>query len=998
MSDKTLKLGLMAPLSGIVSLYGEEIVRAARIACDEVNEQGGVLGRPLQVVVEDDGSLPDTAVPAAEKLIHKHGCTALVGNLLSNSRISVMHRVAEPARIPLMNFSFHEGSILSRYFFNFAALPNQQIDKMIPYIVNHAGPKMFFAGNNYEWPRGSIDAAKRALLQAKGEVVGEEYFPLGSENFDELLMRVARSGADVFVPYAAGNDQLNLLTHFCEKGLKQKMSVVMGQYDEAMASQLKPEVRDGLYSSNTYFMSVDTPENRAYLKRLQALDGVTGIWPEGNGVLTNFGEGAYLCVKAFAAAVNHCDVDERENIVDALGSLKLRGPQGEVCMNPDTHHATVNSYLSVCDRDGRFSIVENFGCFPPVIPERYCDVDGDKGEVLSDVSYSVNDSHLMTEWRSKAEGAEESDIIYDILEVYQLLRRVDAAIITVSTSGVITYANEGASFQFGYPVAELIGLSVHLLVPPHFRAEHRKYFGMFMASDENRLLMNSRGEVMAYRKDGSFFPAAASISKIDGKNGKTAVVTIMDLTERKSNEDNLVHHATHDPLTGLPNRVLIKERLESAIERAQRSETFLAVLFVDLDRFKLVNDNYGHETGDTLLNEASERMLSAVRPGDTVGRFGGDEFVVICDQLTEPQIANKLAGRIVDVFKTPIKFEYGELYMTASVGLAVYDGAEESAESLLRKADTAMYHSKERGRDQWQFFCEEIGEQVKSQLDVTNGLHGAIERDEMFLHYQPIVEVDTREMVGVEALIRWKGADGFVSPEVFIPIAEMSGSILPIGTWVFEQSCKTLALWIARFGKEATPSMSINLSVRQLIEDDIVERFKEIIYRIAVPADKIILEVTETSLISDVEINLRNLTALNRLGIRIAIDDFGTGYSSMGQLKRFPVDNLKIDRSFVNGIENNENDYAISAAVIQMSKALGLKITAEGVETEAQFAILKGMGCHTVQGYLFSRPQGFEEITRLIEEGMSDESPFAASVDVMAQEGERKRKCQKVLS
>lgn len=968
MADRAFKLGLLAPLSGVVALYGEEIIRAARIAVDEVNQNGGVLGQPLELVVEDDGSIPDTAVPAAEKLAKEDGCIALIGCLLSNSRISVVNRVADPLKIPLLNFSFYEGSILSRYFFNFAALPNQQIDKMIPYMASHFGPKMFFAGNNYEWPRGSIDAAKKVLLSGKGEVVGEEYFEMGSEDFDDLLARVTRSGADVFVPYAAGMDQLNLLTRFYEKGLKERMAVVMGHYDEAMVQFLTPEVRENLFSSNTYFMAVDTKENQEYLRKLRQFDGVTALWPDGNGVLTNFGEGTYLCVKAFAQAVNSCGSANQEVIIDALAAVNLKGPQGNVSMNADTHHASVNSYLAKCNRDGKFSIVESFGCIPPEIPARYqhmLNIDnrtGCENDGVSDAKLDTTRHSQLNESR-----AELSTTDYDSHDMHRLLSLVDAAIVAVSEDGTITYVNEGTSLQFGYPIDELVGLSVHLLVPPHYRSEHKNHFNMFMSSDQNRILMSARGEITAYRKDGSFFPAEASISKFDSSAGKVAVVTIMDLTERKSNEQAILHDAMHDPLTGLPNRVLIKERLDRAVLRATRADTFLAVFFIDLDRFKLVNDNYGHEVGDTLLVKASERMLSVVRPGDTVGRFGGDEFVVICDQLSNLDIADTLAKRIVDIFKEPIKFEYGELFSTASVGVAVYQGGDETAESMLRKADTAMYYSKEMGRDQWQPYSEQIGAQVKSQLSVSNGLRSAIERDEMFLQYQPIIDVASRKMVGVEALIRWNGPDGVVRPDIFIPIAELNGTILPIGKWVFEQACLTLKRWINRFGEALTPYMSINLSARQLVDEDIVEQFIEITKSVGVPADKIVLEVTETSLVTDVEINLAKLTALNKLGIKIAIDDFGTGYSSMGQLKLFSVDILKIDKSFVDHIEQSEDDYAIAAAIIHMSRALGIAVTAEGVESEGQLQILEGLGCCNIQGYLFSRPQAVEGINGFLD-------------------------------
>ncbi len=291
----------MPPLTGIVGIYGPEIVWAAKIACDEVNEGGGLLGRRLELMIEDDGSLPATAVPAALKLV-KQGCVGLVGNLLSNSRIAVAAQVAEPNQIPYLNFSFYEGSIQSRYFFHFAALPNQQIDKMIPYMANRYGYKMFFAGNNYEWPRGSIDAAKRALKRIDGDVVGEEYLSIGADIFviHRLLDQVACSGADVFVPYFAGEDQIALLTHFAGRGLKRRMAVVMWHFDEVMARRLGPSVREGFYSVNSYYMTVDTDENRHYLERLRRLPGVRGVWPNGNGVMSNFGEGTYVCVHAFA--------------------------------------------------------------------------------------------------------------------------------------------------------------------------------------------------------------------------------------------------------------------------------------------------------------------------------------------------------------------------------------------------------------------------------------------------------------------------------------------------------------------------------------------------------------------------------------------------------------------------------------------------------------------------------------------------------------------------
>lgn len=365
-----VRLGLMPPITGIVGLYGPDISWAGTIATQIVNEEGGVLGRPVELILKDDGSIPETAVPAAEALIDEHHCVAVIGNLLSNSRIAVASQVTAPRRVPYLNFSFYEGSISEPYFYSFSALPNQQIDKMIPYMARTFGVKMFFAGHDYEWPRGSVDAAKRALLAVDGEVLGEEYLPMGSD-FGSLLNRLARSGADVFVPYFAGSDQQELLKRFTEMNLKNHMQVVMGHYDEAMVAGLSPEVREGLFSSNTYFMSLATKENTHYLERLSRMPGVTGIWPEGNGVLTNFGEGTYLCVKAWARAVNLAGTLDSEAVAEALRHVEVDGPQGRVVMDPESRHATVNAYLSRCKADGTFEIIQSFGRIAPVLPKRY---------------------------------------------------------------------------------------------------------------------------------------------------------------------------------------------------------------------------------------------------------------------------------------------------------------------------------------------------------------------------------------------------------------------------------------------------------------------------------------------------------------------------------------------------------------------------------------------------------------------------------------------------
>ncbi|CAA6603677.1 Diguanylate cyclase/phosphodiesterase with PAS/PAC sensor(S) [Rhodospirillaceae bacterium LM-1] len=947
MTNSSVRLGLMPPLSGLVDIYGQEIVWAATIACTEINEQGGILGRPLDLVIEDDGSMPQTAVPAARRLIEQHKCSAIIGNLLSNARIDVAAKVADPLGVPYLNFSFYEGGISSRWFFHFAALPNQQIDKMIPFMVERYGPKMFFAGNNYEWPRGSIDACKRSLVALNGEIVGEEYLPLGvrTEEIDVLLERVARSGADVFVPYFAGSDQITLLSRFAEMGVKRHMSVVMGHFDEIIAARLSPESRDGLYSSNTYFMSVETPGSRAYLARLRALPGVSGLWPDGNGVLTNFGEGTYICVKAFAEAARMAGSFEPEALAKALETVTVPGPQGEVRMDPRSHHATVNSFLTRCNRSGTFEVVKAFGPIPPQIPERYA-----PSVAMPHFTESPSNPQVAARLASEAAGAYRR-----FGTAKQILAHADMAILATDQDGFITDANRAVSGMFGYTEGELIGLSVNLLVPPHIRPLHQEHLSRFLASDETERRMSQRGEISGYRKDGTFFPLEASIAKFRSGEAWVLVTTMRDLTAAKQAEEELTRRATHDALTGLPNRVLIHERLEKALHRSKSRGDNIALLFIDLDGFKAVNDKFGHEAGDHLLTEISQRFIHAVRPGDTVGRLAGDEFVVLCEHVDSPAMLSSLAERILTTAKQPVLHGADKLFVTASIGIAVGHGSTHAADDLIRAADTAMYSVKESGRAGWRFFNESLQDEAQHRLSISVGLRSALERGEFYTVFQPIVDTHTSVVVGAELLLRWRSADGEVSPTVFIPVAEMNGTIVAIGYWIFEEACRTERRWHEQSDNDA-PYVSFNMSARQMTDPALVDRFAEIIVRTGADPQRLLLEITETSLMADPNANREIIDRLAGLGMRIAVDDFGTGYSSLAQLLRLNIDVLKIDKEFIQGIDTDRESGVIVSALCRLSKSLKLRVVAEGVETQGQRNVLRALGCDSIQGYLFYRP------------------------------------------
>ncbi len=996
-----VRLGLMAPLSGIVRLYGTEISNAGIIACNEVNEAGGVLGRQLELIILDDGSLPESAVPTAERLVREFRCSAIVGNLLSNSRISVSNLVSEPLKIPYLNFSFYEGSISGRYFFNFAALPNQQIDKMIPYMQKNFGSKMFFAGNNYEWPRGSIDAGKRALLKSYGEIVGEEYLPIGVSmvDIDALLEKVSNSGADVFVPYFAGIDQINLLTAFTQKGLKKRMAVVMGHYDEAMVTLLTPEIREGFYSSNTYFMSIDTPMNRSYLDRLVKLDGINAIFPSGNGILTNFGEGTYLCVKAFAKAVNQASSVEADAIVRELETIEVEGPQGVVSMDLATHHAAVNTYLSKCNSDGVFSIIESFGQIAPIIPERYRESGATSlnsyekiasGDPLY-ISTNFSSDYIIKSTSSNSIQL-ENDI--DIKEkqissfekqrsefrkfwsglnscgiTSQILETVDIVIIAVDRYGVILEANREAYRQFGYEFDELRGLSINMLVPPNLRIRHTSLFEQFAEGSAMEILMGKRGEIQGYRKDGTFFPAEASIVKFFYDDRWVFVVTLRDITDRKKSEETLIWRSTHDLLTKLPNRAMIKDRLKSALVRSIKIGRNIGLIFIDIDNFKLINDTYGHDLGDELLILIADRLINTTRAGDTVARLGGDEFVILCEYIDSEEIVIKIAEDINVAIRSPFNLNDKMIYISASIGMAIGHGSTHSADDMLRNADAAMYITKDQGKDGWHLFSDRIYENLLKKINIINGLKAAVEQNEFYLVYQPIVAANSKIIKGAESLIRWNRPEGQVSPAEFIPLAESSGAIIPIGLWVFREVCKTVASIQSQFGSNI-PYTSVNVSTRQLDVEGIVNEFIQILNETGAKPENIVIEITETSLMVDINKNIRVLKELASLGIRIAVDDFGTGYSSLLQLLKMPVSIIKIDREFIDGLDKRPESRAITSSVIKMAKVMNKQTIAEGVETEAQLFELQSQGCNTIQGFYFYKPMVNDDYLKTLKSNM----------------------------
>jgi diguanylate cyclase (GGDEF)-like protein len=432
----------------------------------------------------------------------------------------------------------------------------------------------------------------------------------------------------------------------------------------------------------------------------------------------------------------------------------------------------------------------------------------------------------------------------------------------------------------------------------------------------------------------------------------------------RDDKEALAHRVMHDPLTDLPNRALFLDRLELALARLQRHRASIAVLFIDLDNFKVVNDSLGHGAGDRLLIEMADRLCHAIRPADTIARFGGDEFVVLCEDIIQARDAVIVGQRIVDAAAKPFEIDGREMFVTASVGVALALDPEATPETLLRDADAAMYRAKERGPGRVEVFDEALRTRILERLELENGLRRAVQRGELCVHYQPEVSLVDGRVIGFEALLRWQHPDrGLLQPASFMQIAEETGLIVEIGAWVIDEACRQAAAWRAN-GSEL--DVAVNVSARQLMDRDIVDTVEGALERHGLPPEALCLEITESAVMRDPEVVLNTLALVKQLGVKVALDDFGIGFSSLSQLRELlPLHALKVDRSFINGLNDNRNS-AIVAAVVMMATTLGVTAIAEGVETEEQLKQARALGIDSSQGYFFTAPGPAETMSQLL--------------------------------
>src|SRR4051812_6435233 len=474
-------------------------------------------------------------------------------------------------------------------------------------------------------------------------------------------------------------------------------------------------------------------------------------------------------------------------------------------------------------------------------------------------------------------------------------------------------------------------------------------------------------ELEVYRKDRSKKWILANIRAVRDADGSITLVegTIEDITERKQAQEQVQYLAYYDALTGLANRTLLQDRMSKALAAAQRRAEKLALLFLDLDRFKIINDSLGHSFGDLLLQQVAERLKTWARAQDTVARIGGDEFLIALTGINDLPDVAVAAERVMDAMTAEFVIQGRSFHVNCSIGVSIYPDHGADSETLIKNADAAMYIAKENGRNGYRFFSEDMNAQVVERMTIEHGLRGAMEKRELFLMYQPQSDVNTGRIIGVEALLRWNHPElGLVPPDRFIRVAENTGLIIPIGEWVLNTACRTAKAW-QDCGLAAMP-VAVNVSAIQFRQDEFGEMVRRALRVTGLAPEYLELELTESVLLSNVELTQSVLQSLKAMGIKLSIDDFGTGYSSLAYLKQFPVGKLKIDRSFVRNIPSNTDDAAIAAAIISMAKSLNLKVIAEGVETEEQLSFLRSEGCDEVQGYWLSKPITADEFGKML--------------------------------
>jgi diguanylate cyclase (GGDEF)-like protein/PAS domain S-box-containing protein len=547
-----------------------------------------------------------------------------------------------------------------------------------------------------------------------------------------------------------------------------------------------------------------------------------------------------------------------------------------------------------------------------------------------------------------------------LAQAASVFENTEEAIIIADNQGKVLSVNSAFTKIYGYSLEEVKGHSLHLL---HSNKHDENFYKHMWQELQNKGIW--RNKIINKAKNGTIVPVWTTIKRIVDEKGSVVNYTAIqtDLRELESSQAEANYLAYHDPLTGLYNRVNFEEYLNHTLPLAKRNNSLLALLFIDLDRFKVINDTLGHDIGDRVLIEVAQRLKKVLRESDFIARWGGDEFVVVLENLSSVSDVARVATHIIEALQQPIQVNKNKLLTTASIGIALYPEDASDAQTLIKYADSAMYLAKDKGKNNYRFYTAELSKEVQKRLAIDMALHNALTNNEMYMMFQPQYSLKTKEIIAAEALIRWENEQlGFVPPDQFIPIAEDSGAIIKIGYFVFEESCRALCNF--RSAGIDLKFIAVNVSTIQFRESQLLEKFLQIIQKYNLQASDIEIEITERFMMEQTLQNMQLLQKFQDKGFKISIDDFGTGYSSMSYLKDLPVDTIKIDKSFVDDIGENNSNNVVIEAIIALAKTLGYTIVAEGIETTAQEEFLHKMQCDMGQGYLFSKPKKVEDLKK----------------------------------
>ena len=581
-------------------------------------------------------------------------------------------------------------------------------------------------------------------------------------------------------------------------------------------------------------------------------------------------------------------------------------------------------------------------------------------------------------------ATEQTTLLASELRFRALIRNASDVIAIVTLEGEFRYLSSAVNRVWGFEAESLENTSVFGLLHPEEMSRMQTHLRLTQSNPHECVKL----EIRLRPADGDWRMFEIVFTNLLSEPGIEGIVlTCRDISERKAFEEHLAYQAFHDSLTCLPNRALFIERLVHALSRSVRQGTTVAVLFLDIDNFKVVNDSLGHEAGDRLLVSVANRLSACVRPGDTVARLGGDEFTILLEDLSDADQINGLAERVCEAIHTPILLSDREIVMSGSLGIASANGGNSTAAQLLREADTAMYQAKTSGKARSVIFSKHMNMQAMERLELEIDLRHALDSgDELCVFYQPIIALDSSTLREVEALVRWQHPQqGLLLPGTFIPLAEETGLIHPLGRWVLGEACRQMHTWQKQFPDEPPLTVSVNVSAHQLQQPDLVQQVVSALKESELLPQYLKLEITESVIMQDTENIIPRLHELRNLGVRLAMDDFGTGYSSMAYLSSLPIDTLKIDRSFISKMSCSDEDAAIVHAIVTLAKTLDLRITSEGIETSEQHVQLSALGCDFGQGYFFDRPMSAEnlglllDLTRLKEHGLPELSLLKAA-------------------